>query len=124
MPQMQVQTIQAETIVAIARDLRERKARLVQIGATKVTGGVELTYTFDLAGAAQNYRFTAAWESSIPSISQVYWCAFLYENEIHDLFGVRVEGMAVDFKGSLYQTTLKHAMGLPKTVANTATATT
>ena len=40
----------------------------------------------------------------LPSVSSFYWSAFLYENEMHDLFGVIVKGMAVDFHGKLYTT--------------------
>jgi ech hydrogenase subunit D len=32
----------------------------------------------------------------------------LYENEIHDLFDIQVDGMAVDFHGNLYKTAIKH----------------
>ena len=53
----------------------------------------------------------------MPSISAIYWCAFLYENELHDLFNVQVEGMAVDFKGHLYETTVKFPFGSTKVPA-------
>ena len=41
-----------------------------------------------------------------PSISGVYWCAFLYENEIHDLYGITFDGLVLDFKGTLYKTAI------------------
>jgi hypothetical protein len=40
----------------------------------------------------------------LPSVSSFFWSAFLYENEMHDLFGVNVKGMALDFHGKLYTT--------------------
>jgi ech hydrogenase subunit D len=43
----------------------------------------------------------------LPSISSIYLCAILYENEIHDLFGVQVAGIAIDFKGKFYKTAIK-----------------
>ena len=43
----------------------------------------------------------------MPSISSIYLCAILYENEIHDLFGVQVAGIAIDFKGKFYKTAIK-----------------
>jgi hypothetical protein len=39
----------------------------------------------------------------LPSISDIYWSAFTYENEIHDLFGIRVSGLVLDFKGRFYR---------------------
>jgi ech hydrogenase subunit D len=50
----------------------------------------------------------------VPSISSIYWCAFLYENELHDLFNVQVDGMAVDFHGHLYETAVKFPFGSTK----------
>ena len=32
----------------------------------------------------------------------MYWNAFIYENEMHDLFGIQVRGMNIDFKGTLH----------------------
>ena len=64
-------------------------------------------------------------EARVPSISSLYWCAFLYENEMHDLFNVRVDGMTVDFHGHLYQTSVKYAFGSTKapSASNPALAT-
>jgi ech hydrogenase subunit D len=45
--------------------------------------------------------------AELPSISSFYWSAFLYENEIHDLFGVTVHGMAIDFHGAFYKLAVK-----------------
>lgn len=54
-----------------------------------------------------NLRLEIVQGQEIPSISGVFLPAFLYENEIHDLFGVTVQGMAVDFQGKLYQTAIR-----------------
>ena len=37
----------------------------------------------------------------------MYWNSFIYENEMHDLFGIQVRGMNIDFKGTLFQTAVK-----------------
>jgi ech hydrogenase subunit D len=97
--------------------------RLAQICCTRLTSDQEVNYSFDRdprapadAGAQQEaapapapgfytLRVRLPLEGAeLPSISCFYWSAFLYENEIHDLFGVTVKGMAVDFHGSLYKT--------------------
>jgi ech hydrogenase subunit D len=43
----------------------------------------------------------------VPSVSMIYPNAFLYENEIHDLFGVPIKNITIDYGGRLYQTAIK-----------------
>ena len=40
-------------------------------------------------------------------MSAIYPFSYLYENEVRELFGVKVTGLSVDFKGQLYQTSTK-----------------
>jgi ech hydrogenase subunit D len=37
----------------------------------------------------------------------IYPNAFLYENEIHDLFGVAIKNINIDYRGTLYRTAIK-----------------
>jgi len=63
----------------------------VQISATQLPGQIELTYSFDLDRQLTNLRLSLPGaEPHLPSISSIYLCSILYENEIHDLFGVQV----------------------------------
>ncbi|HYG35587.1 MAG TPA: NADH-quinone oxidoreductase subunit C [Clostridia bacterium] len=115
--------IQVDELLAKVQEMRRQNYRLVQIGATRLPEQVELTYSFDQESQLANLRLhLPAAEAKVPSISSIYWCAFLYENEIHDLFGVQVEGMAVDFKGNLYQTAVKFPFGSTKAPAKPAPA--
>ncbi len=98
--------------------MRKQGYRLVQIGATRLPEHVELTYSFDRDSRLANLRFQVpAAGARVPSISSIYWCAFLYENELHDLFNIQVDGMAVDFHGLLYETTVKFPFGSTKAAA-------
>ncbi len=102
--------VDAPTLVTKVLELRHAGWRLVQIGVTKIGETIELNYSFDRALKFQNYRLTApAADLRIPSISAVYWCAFLYENEIHDLYGIGFDGLALDYKGNFYRTAEKFA---------------
>ena len=99
---------------ARAAGLLKEGFRLVQIGAAKIGSDVELTYSFDRDYALTNLRLSVPCaDAHVPSISGIYWCAFLYENEIHDLFNVTFEGLAVDFGGRLYQTRVKYPFAAP-----------
>jgi ech hydrogenase subunit D len=100
--------VPAEGLLARVRELSDRGCRLVQIGAAVLGDTIEVTYSFDLAGRLSNLRVSLPAEGPphIPSVSSVYPCSFLYENEMHDLFRLQVDGMAVDFKGKFYRTTV------------------
>jgi ech hydrogenase subunit D len=100
--------LEIESLVGRVAELRAEGWRLVQIGATAMGQVLELNYSFDRQGTLLNLRLTVPGTGArVPSISSVYWCAFIYENEIHDLFGLVVEGMAMDFGGHFYQTRVR-----------------
>jgi ech hydrogenase subunit D len=109
------ESIPMEALLERAGEMRKQGYRMVQIGATRLPEHVELTYSFDRVSRLVNLRFQIpAAEARVPSISSIYWCAFLYENELHDLFNVQVDGMAVDFHGHLYETAVKFPFGRTK----------
>jgi ech hydrogenase subunit D len=94
---------------------RKRRARLVQICATALPGQFELTYSFDTVDGLDSLRVHLPdSDPRVPSITPIFACAFLYENEMHDLFKIKVEGISVDFHGNLYKTTVKYAFGNTK----------
>jgi ech hydrogenase subunit D len=94
-----------ETLVTKATEMRDQGWRLVQICAAGINGQIELNYSFDRNFELVNFRMMLAPEGArVPSITSVYWCAFAYENELHDLFNVQVDGNAVDFGGKFYNT--------------------
>jgi len=61
-------------------------------------------------------RMNITQETEIPSITETYWGAFMYENEIHELFGITFKGINIDFKGNLYKKKMKtHSQYHPRT---------
>ena len=110
--------IPMQSLLEKVGEMRKQGYRLVQIGATRLPEHVELTYSFDRENRLANLRFQVpAAGVRLPSITSIYWCAFLYENELHDLFNVQVDGMAVDFHGHLYETSVKFPFGSTKAPA-------
>jgi ech hydrogenase subunit D len=95
-------------VIAKAGQAKKDGHRLVQIGCTKIGDDFEIIYTYDKDYRMLNYRITVKQDDEIPSISGVYWGAFVYENEIHDLYGIHITGINIDFKGTFYKTTIKH----------------
>jgi len=101
--------VMPETLVAETRKMRDQGYRLVQICVTRLGEELQLDYSFDLNRNFVNFRFLQPKNGArVPSVSSLYWCAFTYENEISDLFGVQVDGNALDFKGTFYKTAIKH----------------
>ena len=88
--------------------------RLVQIGCTDVGGAYEINYSFDKGYQFRNLRLTVGPETEVPSISGLYWGAFVYENELHDLFGISVTGIYIDFKGTFIKTATKYPFSVTR----------
>ena len=106
----QIIDIQVSELLDRAKDMLAQGQRLVQICCTKLPDKLELQYSFDRDYAFTSFRITLPnVDGAIPSISSVYLSAFLYENEIHDLFGVKVTGIAVDYQGKFYRTATPRA---------------
>lgn len=103
--------------------LNEKKARIVQIHCSKIKSAdgkftYELNYSFDLwqqpssgsirpSGVSAPDRFVTVRTvvdegATLPSISWICPAAFLYENEIHDLYGINFKGITIDYKGNFY----------------------
>jgi len=79
--------------------------RLAQICCTRLVADQEVSYSFDREGKLTTLRVRVPIrDPELPSISSFFWSAFLYENEMHDLFGLTVKGMVVDYHGNLFTT--------------------
>ena len=106
-PQM-ITPISVGEVVTKAEQAKKDGCRLVQIGCTKIGDDFEIIYVYDKDFELLNYRITVKQDTVIPSISGPYFGAFVYENEIHDLYGITVSGINIDFKGTFYRTAIKH----------------
>ena len=119
-PEQTFEVIPIDQLLEKVQALRRQNLRLVQISATRLAEQLELTYSFDLDRQLTNLRLHIPAEgATVPSITGIYWGAFLYENELHDLFNLDVKGIAVDFQGNLYKTAIKFPFGSTKVPGNT-----
>ena len=102
-------SIEPGELVSRTAEYKNKGFRLVQISCTTLKEILELSYSFDKEYLLENLRISLprAAQGEVPSISGVYWNAFLYENEIHDLFGINITGINIDYKGKFYRTTIK-----------------
>ena len=77
--------------------------RFVTMSCVELDGNrVDILYHFDKDLALKHMRLTAFKDSVVASISAVYFAAFLVENEIRDLFGIRFKGLVLDYARTLY----------------------
>jgi len=99
--------VEKSDLVGIVAQFFSEGYRLVQIGCSTLLSAYELTYSFDREYRLRHLRFTVSPDEEVPSISVIYPGAFFYENEIHDLFGIVITHISVDYGGTLYRTALK-----------------
>lgn len=108
MEEQKIISVTPETLLDEAAKMKYEDYRLVQICCVKTKeGAYELTYSFGKEYELTHLRMTIEGGTKISSISHIFYPAFFYENEVHDLFGVPVEFMTLDFKGNLYRTAKK-----------------
>ncbi len=67
----------------------------------------EIAWGFVKAGTLETIREQIHAGDTVPSISEFFGAAFLYENEIRELFGINLTGIGLDLKGQLYRTATK-----------------
>lgn len=96
--------ISPEGLLERVARFQKEGARLVQILAVRVPEGFELTYSFDKNFFLSHLRLVVPEDGSVMSVTSLYWYAFVWENEIHDLFGLDIRFIApeVDYAGHFY----------------------
>lgn len=120
-------TVGIDDLLSHVQALKGVGARFVQMHAERNVddGSYRLVYTFINVRAAQEH---IAQDGSyaidnlvvegidqyqeIPSISSYYPAVFPFENEAHDLFGLAITDMQIDFKGFFYQVSTAEPMSV------------
>lgn len=120
-------TVGIDGLLPHVQALKGVGARFVQMHAERNVddGSYRLVYTFINVRAAQEHIAqdgSYAIENlvvegidqyqEIPSISSYYPAVFPFENEVHDLFGLAITDMQIDFKGFFYQVSTAEPMSV------------
>ena len=120
-------TVGIDELLSHVQALKGVGARFVQMHAERCVddGSYRLIYTFINVHAAQEQIArdgSYAIENlvvegidqyqEIPSISSYYPAVFPFENEAHDLFGLAITDMQVDFNGFFYQVSTAEPMSV------------
>ena len=77
--------------------------RLAQILSVAYEGYNEVIYSVAKEYEMENYKINLPIDEEIKSFSDIFPAANLYENEIKELWGVKVVGMALDYHNKFYR---------------------
>lgn len=120
-------TVGIDELLAHVQALKGAGARFVQMHAERCVddGSYRLVYTFiDVRAAQEHIAQDGSYAienlvvegidqyQEIPSISSYYPAVFPFENEAHDLFGLAITDMQIDFKGFFYQVSTAEPMSV------------
>ena len=99
-----IQTTAPSELLERVRQLKDDGYRFSQACATPKEDGAEILYSFDKDHILLNLRVKVSEGEEIESITASYWPAFIYENEMHDLFGIKFLHNALDYNGNFFVT--------------------
>ena len=103
--------LSVEDISALAAEKKAEGWRYVQMLAVNTEEGIDLIYSFMKDELLENHEIKGIKRGTvIPSITDQFLEAFVFENETHDLFGVNIENIAIDFGGNFYAVAQKEPM--------------
>ena len=120
-------TVGIDKLLSHVQALKGVDARFVQMHAERCVddGSYRLVYTFiDVRAAQEHIAQDGSYAienlvvegidqyQEIPSISSYYPAVFPFENEAHDLFGLAITDMQIDFKGFFYQVSTTEPMSV------------
>lgn len=77
--------------------------RIAQICSTAFEGYNEVIYSVTKEYHMENYKVELPIDEEIKSFSDIFPAANLYENEIKELWGVKVVGMTLDYQDKFYR---------------------
>ena len=99
----EIRPVKMEDFLAEVIALKMDGWRMAQICAVRTEEGYEMSYSFCRDYQMVTLRLATSLEEKVPSITQMYPCAFLQENEAAELFGVPIENLSPDYRHRLYR---------------------
>ena len=100
-------TIREISLESLFPEVIEKKTkgwRFVQMCASRISEGYEMSYSFNQGYEMETLRLTLGIDDEITSISQIYPCVYIQENEAAELFGIKIKNMSIDYRGKLIRT--------------------
>ena len=95
-----------DKLIDTCKEYKEQGYRLDQLlPKLERDDSITLVYTFVKDDDIINFKIGGIVknETVVPSVTEFYIAAFVFENEAHELYGVNIEGNVLDFKGNFYK---------------------
>lgn len=93
--------ISKDQLLAETKKFADAKARFVTASCNDLGDKLEITYFFNYTPGMEMIplRITVGKDEEVPSMTGIYLTAVLIENEMKELFGLKVTNLAIDFGG-------------------------
>lgn len=98
-----LETVDIPTLYKIMLEKQRAGYRLAQICATAYEGGNELIYSVVDNYTFENYKVIVPIDEEINTVSDFFPSAMLYENEMKELFDVKIKSINPDYNNKLYR---------------------
>lgn len=98
-------SIPLDKLIDTCKERKNEGYRLAQLcSKLERDDSITLIYTFVKESEMINYKVSGIKKgvTEVPSVTELFIAAFVFENEAHDLFGVNVVGNLIDFQGKFY----------------------
>jgi ech hydrogenase subunit D len=98
-----VTCVRREALVGEVAKIKVQGYRFVTLSCVeRDEENFDIFYHFDKNYRLKHFKLSIARGLTVPSISPVYFAAFLVENEIQDLFNIIFDGLVVDYERTFY----------------------
>lgn len=96
-------SVGTENLIGETATIKTEGYRFVTMSSVELEENmIDILYHFDKDLKLKHLRLTVSRNTLVPSISPVYFSAFLVENEIQDLFNIRFKGLNIDYDRTLF----------------------
>ena len=104
-PEEQIIEIDVDQLLTKAMELKKAGFRLSQACAAFVNEKFELSYSFaeDKTYQYTTLRVVIDTDTEVPSITDIVPPAVFYENEMKELFGVKIKMINLDYENRFYR---------------------
>ena len=100
-----LEEIRLDELLKRVIELKHEGLRLAQACAAYAQGKLELSYSFanDETYELTTLRVIADVDEEVPSITEIIPAAVFYENEMKEMFDVRIQQLSLDYDKKLYR---------------------
>jgi len=98
-----IKDITKEELLTEGKKFLDRGAKFVTAVCSDLDDNLEVTYFFslDMGTSMNGLRYKVPKNEEVPSLSGITLATVLIENEMKELFGLKVRDLAIDYGGHL-----------------------